>query len=67
MLLQPHPWISHGGLFFCPLPYPVNLIYLSFKDDLVPALFKEAVLDLVIKKDSLDFCYSCSSGPFSSV
>ena len=48
-------------------PVFVNLINLSFKDDLVPALYKEAVLDLVNKKDSLDFCYSCSSGPFRSV
>lgn len=36
------------------LPVFVNLINLSFKDGLVPALFKEAVLDPVIKKDSLD-------------
>ena len=36
------------------LPVFVNMINLSFKDGLVPALFKEAVLDPVIKKDSLD-------------
>ena len=32
----------------------VNVINLSFKDGLVPALFKDAVLDPVTKKDSLD-------------
>ena len=36
------------------LPVFVNMISLFFKDGLVPALFKEAVLDPVIKKDSLD-------------
>ena len=36
------------------LPVFVNLINLSFKGGLVPALFKEAVLDPVLKKDSLD-------------
>ena len=37
------------------LPVFVNMINLSFKDGLVPSLFKEAVLDPVIKKDSLDY------------
>ena len=32
----------------------VNMINLSFKDGLVLALFNYAVLDPVIKKDSLD-------------
>ena len=54
VLLGPHPWISEDGLFFCSLACLVNMINLSFKDGLVPVLFKEALLDPVIKKDSLD-------------
>ena len=52
--LDPIPGSLMTDCFSVLLPVFVNLINLSFKDDLVPALFKEAVLDPVIKKDSLD-------------
>ena len=54
VFLGPHTWISVDGLFFCSLACLVNMINLSFKDGLVPVLFKKAVLDPVIKKDCLD-------------
>ena len=54
MVLGSHPWISIDRLFFRPPARFCQMINLSFKDGLVPALFKEAVLDPVIKKDSLD-------------
>ena len=36
------------------LPVIVNMINMSFRDGFVPVLLNEAVLDAIIKKDSLD-------------
>ena len=52
--LDPAPGSLMTDCFPVLFPVFVNKINLSFKDGLVPALFKEAVLDHVIKKDSLD-------------
>ena len=52
--LDPIPGSLMTDCFSVLLPVFVNMINLSFKDGLVPALYKEAVLDPVIKKDSLD-------------
>ena len=52
--LDPIPGPLMTDCFSVLLPVFVNMINLSFKDGLVPALLKEAVLDPVIKKDSLD-------------
>ena len=49
------------------LPIFVNMINLSFKDGLVPVLFKEAVLDPVIKKDSLHHDIYQSYRPISNL
>ena len=49
--LDPIPGSLMTDCFSVLLPVFVNMINLSFKDGLVPALFKEAVLDPVIKKD----------------
>ena len=52
--LDPIPGSLMTDCFSVLLPVFVNVINLSFKDGLVLALYKEAVLDPVIKKDSLD-------------
>ena len=52
--LDPIPGSLMTDCFSVLLPVFVNMINLSFKDGSVPALYKEAVLDPVIKKDSLD-------------
>ena len=52
--LDPIPGSLMTDCFSVLLPAFVNMINLSFKDGLVPALYKEAVLDPVIKKGSLD-------------
>ena len=52
--LDPIPGSLMTDCFSVLLPVFVNMINLSFKDGLEPALYKEAVLDPVIKKDSLD-------------
>ena len=52
--LDPIPGSLMTDCFSVLLPVFVNMINLSFNDGLVPALYKEAVLDPVIKKDSLD-------------
>ena len=51
---DPIPGSLMTDCFSVLLPVFVNMINLSFKDGLVPALFKEAVLDPVFKRDSLD-------------
>ena len=43
------------------------MINLSFKNGLVPTLFKEAVLDPVIKRDSLDHEIYQNYRPISSL
>ena len=52
--LDPIPGSLLTDCFSVLLPVFVNMINLSFKDRSVPALFEEAVLDPVIKKDILD-------------
>ena len=55
LLLGSYPWCSDEGLLFCFfLLFFVNMINLSFKDNLTPAIFKEAVINPIIKKASLD-------------
>ena len=49
-----HPIPLMTDCFSVLLPVFINLIHLSFKDGLVPMLFKEAVVDPVVKKDCLD-------------
>ena len=52
--LDPIPGSLLTDCFSVLLPVFVNMINLSFKDGSVPALFEEAVLDPVIKKESFD-------------
>ena len=65
--LDPIPGSLMTDCFSVLLPVLVNLINLSFKDGLVPALFKEAVLDPVIKKDSLDHEIYQNDRPISNL
>ena len=52
--LDPIPGSLLKDCFSVLLPVIVNMINLSFRDGLVPVLFKDTVIDPVIKKDSLD-------------